>query len=278
VNIPSLNIVGCGRLGRTLGRLWHEAGVFRVQDILTRSLPGACHAAGFIGSGRPVGRMEDLRCADVWLVATGDSEIESCCAHLAAARLFSAGNTVLHCSGALSSEALRAAANAGAATASMHPIKSFADPARTAATFAGTWVGAEGHAEALALLEPAFTRIGARVVAIEAEHKRIYHAASVFASNYLVTLLDVARQAYIKAGVPPETAMQVMEPLVRGSVDNVFALGTEQALTGPVARGDVATVVSQYRAVKQWDRRCGALYKQLAKLTRDLAARAKHKR
>jgi predicted short-subunit dehydrogenase-like oxidoreductase (DUF2520 family) len=64
-----------------------------------------------------------------------------------------------------------------------------------------------------------------------------------------------------------------MEPLVRETMDNVFRLGPEAALTGPVARGDTATVVRQYRAVKQWDPGHGALYRRMGKLTAALARR-----
>jgi predicted short-subunit dehydrogenase-like oxidoreductase (DUF2520 family) len=141
------------------------------------------------------------------------------------------------------------------------------------ANFDGTFCGVEGDATALHILTAAYTKIGAIPVAIDSEFKSIYHAAAVFASNYLVTLLDVAQQAYAKAGIPNGEALKLMEPLVRGTVDNVFRLGPTDALTGPIARGDIATAVKQYRAVNTWNEDLGALYKQLGKLTADIAAR-----
>lgn len=110
---------------------------------------------------------------------------------------------------------------------------------------------------------------------VDPQFKTVYHAAAVFASNYLVTLLDVAQQAYVKAGVAPELALQLLEPLVRGTADNVFKMGTTEALTGPIARGDLATAVRQYRAVRDWNAQAGSLYKLLAKMTADIARRRK---
>jgi predicted short-subunit dehydrogenase-like oxidoreductase (DUF2520 family) len=111
------------------------------------------------------------------------------------------------------------------------------------------------------------------MVAIDAQFKTIYHSAAVFACNYLVTLLDVAQQAYAKSGIPPEASLKLIEPLVRETVDNVFRLGPAEALTGPIARGDLATAVKQYRAVSAWNKSHGRLYRQLGKLTAALAAR-----
>lgn len=271
--MPTLNIIGAGLLGKTMGRLWHQAGVFEIQDVLNRSAGSSNAAVAFIGAGRALIDLSGLRPADLWLIATPDSHIEACCRQLVDAKLLNQGQVVFHCSGALSSQSLNAAAEAGAATASVHPVRSFADPAHAAANFAGTWCGVEGDPRALALLQLACDAIGARAVLVDAQYKAVYHAASVFAANYLVTLLDVALQAYARAGLPPELASQMMEPLVRGSVDNVFALGPAAALTGPIARGDTKTVERQQQAVMEWDADIGALYRQLALHTEELARR-----
>jgi predicted short-subunit dehydrogenase-like oxidoreductase (DUF2520 family) len=270
---PTLNIIGCGNVGKVLARLWSETGTFQVQDILNRSQESAASAVEFIGGGRPAADWADLRPADVFLIGTPDDQVEPACANLARSGIKLAGTTVFHCSGALPSGTLSAAKASGASIASVHPIRSFAGPTQVAASFAGTWCGIEGDTDAVERLLLAFSAIGARLVRIDPEYKSVYHAAAVFSSNYLVTLLDVAVEAYAKAGVPRGDALKLMEPLVRGTVDNIFRLGTSEALTGPIARGDVATVLRQYRAVNAWDRRIGALYKRLGKFTAAIAAR-----
>lgn len=273
----TINIVGAGCVGQTLGRLWTQNKALIVQEVLNGSMESGACAVAFIGAGRAVAGMEQMHPADVTLIATPDDRIAACCEALAQARLLVPGSVVFHCSGALPSSVLSAASEHGAAVASVHPIRSFADPAQVANAFGGTFCGIEGDGAATDVLHTAFAAIGARLVPIDASFKAVYHAAAVFASNYLVTLLDVAVQAYMKAGIPQETAMQLMEPLVRGTVDNVFRLGPTDALTGPIARGDIATAVKQYRAVNAWDERHGALYKQLGKLTADIAARKRRK-
>jgi predicted short-subunit dehydrogenase-like oxidoreductase (DUF2520 family) len=89
-------------------------------------------------------------------------------------------------------------------------------------------------------------------------------------------VLDVAMQAYCHAGIPEDTALKIMQPLVRKTVDQVFAAGTAQALSGPIARGDIGTVERQYQAVRAWDKDNGALYRSLAQKTLLLAQRRRH--
>jgi len=269
---PVLNLVGAGKVGRTLGRLFASQGGLQIGDVLTRSGASAQAAVDFIGAGRAAHSIAAMRPAEVWLLAVSDDQIGAACASLAA-RADLAGAVVFHCSGASSSQALAAAGAAGAATASVHPIRSFADPAQVAAAFDGTWCGVEGDAGALALLVPAFEAIGAQTVAIDAAAKTVYHAASVFASNYLVTVLDAALRAYQAAGIPEPVARALAAPLAGESMANVFRLGAEAALTGPIARGDVATVARQQAALDAWDDPTGQLYRALAAATTDLARR-----
>jgi predicted short-subunit dehydrogenase-like oxidoreductase (DUF2520 family) len=265
----TLNIVGAGHVGRVLGRLFAARGVFDVQDVLTRSPASAQDAVAFIGAGRAVHEVPALRPARVWMLAVGDDQIEQVCAQLAQAGLL-AGAVVFHCSGAKSSAALRAD---GAATASVHPVRSFADPQAVADAFDGTCCGIEGDGDALALLTPAFEAIGARLVPIDAAAKTVYHAASVFASNYLTTVMDAALRAYQAAGISPDVARALAAPLATETLANILRLGPEAALSGPIARGDMATVARQQQAVTGWDPATGQLYEALAEATVDLARR-----
>ncbi|MFC4929359.1 Rossmann-like and DUF2520 domain-containing protein [Massilia sp. GCM10023247] len=268
----TLNIVGAGHVGRALGRLFCTKAVFEVQDVLTRSPASALEAVQFIGAGHAVAAHSALRPAAAWMLAVGDDQIAPVCAALAEAGLLG-GAVVFHCSGAKTSDELAAASAVGAQVASVHPVRSFADPESVAASFGGTWCGTEGDPAALALLSPAFEAIGARLVAIDAAAKTVYHAASVFASNYLVTVLDAALRAYAAAGVPEAVARELARPLASETLDNVFRLGPAAALSGPVARGDVATVARQHAALQDWDAPSAALYGALVEATTALAAR-----
>lgn len=270
--MATLNLVGAGHVGRALGRLFAAGGAFTVQDVLTRNAASAREAVDFIGAGQACTTLAQMRPAQVWMLAVGDDAIVPACEALATHGQL-AGAIVFHCSGAKASGELQAARAAGAHVASVHPVRSFADPQAVAADFAGTFCGIEGDQEALGLLEPAFAAIGARLVRIDPAAKTVYHAAAVFASNYLVTVVDAALRAYEAAGVPAEVARELARPLATEALANVFRLGPEAALSGPVARGDFATVARQQEAVMRWDAATGRLYEALVPPTVELARR-----
>jgi predicted short-subunit dehydrogenase-like oxidoreductase (DUF2520 family) len=268
----TLAIVGAGHVGRALGRLWHAAGVFDIAGVLARSPASAQRGVDFIGAGTAAAEMAALPVADVYLLAVTDDQIVPACAALAASRALH-GAIVFHCSGALASGTLEAARQGGALLASVHPVRSFADPAAVVAAFGGTFCGIEGDAAALDVLAPALEAIGARPVAIDPAAKTVYHAAAVFASNYLVTVLDAALRAYEAAGIPADVARELAHPLAQESLSNVFRMGSAQALSGPIARGDYATVQRQQAAVSAWDTDTGTLYGALVPPTAALATR-----
>ncbi|MBX9800875.1 MAG: DUF2520 domain-containing protein [Burkholderiaceae bacterium] len=271
----TLSIIGCGKVGQTLARLWVQHQTVQLLDILNTSIASGARAAAFAGAGRVANSYADLQAADICLIAAPDDQIAACCDALASSGRLSATSIVFHCSGALSSSILSSASACGAAVASIHPIRSFAVPEKVAADFVGTYCGMEGDQTAVDILAPIFAAIGAQTVPIQREKKVLYHAGAVFASNYLVTLLDTAVQTYAQAGIPQDVALKMIASLVRETSENVLQIGPEQALTGPIARGDIATVVKQYRAVNGWDKRYGKLYKHMGKLTAELARRKK---
>jgi len=272
---PTLTIIGAGNLGKTLAHLWHRQGIFAIRDVYSRDLQHAQAAAVFIGAGQAANVLTDLRMADAYLLSVPDDSIASVCRQLAAAGLLRPGCLVFHCSGALTAAALQAARGCQAEVASAHPIRSFADPASLVDDFAGTWCGVEGDCAALARLGPAFEGIGATLVPVDSQFKTLYHAAAVFASNYLVTLFDIGLQAYEQAGIPRATGQRILAPLVAKTLENITRVGPEAALSGPIARGDLEVVKQQQQALAAWHPAHGALYRQLGQATQALAQRAR---
>ena len=269
--MKTLNIIGAGRAGRTLAALWRRQNVFDIQDVCNRTRESTRDALRFIGAGRAVDAVAAMRAADLWLLATPDGELARTAAELARGGVLRAGDTLFQCSGALPSSELRAACVEGVYIASVHPLKSFADPGDAVRSFAGTRCAAEGDAAALALLRPAFEKLGACVTEIDPQFKTIYHAASVMVCNYLTALMEAGLQCFDKAGLPREAASAMMEPLVRETVDNVFRLGTVKALTGPIARGDTAVVARQLHALRELDPRLAEVYRALGVMAVELS-------
>jgi predicted short-subunit dehydrogenase-like oxidoreductase (DUF2520 family) len=269
--MKSLNIIGSGRVGRACGRMWARGGVFEVQDVLTRTRESAAEAVRFIGAGHAVSRLEEMRGADVWMIATRDDAIVPSCVTLAASGKVTPDDIVFHVSGATPSSDLRPVKDKGALVASVHPIKTFSDAEQAVQTFPGTFCGAEGDAGAIKVLKPAFETIGAKVFDIAPGMKPIYHAGGVFACNYLAALIEAAVRAHERAGIPRAASLEALEPLVRETVDAVFDQGPARALTGPIARGDTATVRRQLAGIRDWDREIGKLYSGLGLLAVALA-------
>jgi predicted short-subunit dehydrogenase-like oxidoreductase (DUF2520 family) len=271
-----LNIIGAGRAGRALGRVFSVSRAFVIGDIFDCVNEAAEHAAASIGAGRAVRSLNEMHPADVWMLTPSDDQIVACGKALAASGLLQAGNVVFQCSGASPSHELAAVVPFAIAVASVHPLRTFADPAMAAQTFAGTYCAAEGDVAALDVLRPALEASGARVSLIEPQFKTIYHAASVIVCNYLTALMEAGLRGYAKAGLERDDALRMMEPLVRETLDNVFRLGTVEALTGPIARGDGAVVMRQVAALAQWDPKIEGVYRQLGRIAVELAqARAK---
>ena len=269
--MKSLSVIGCGRAARTLARLWQDAGIFRISGILNSSLESTREAIDFIGAGTAAATIEELPASDLYMLGCPDDKIRECCTKLAERRPSLDGTTVFHLSGALASSELECARQLGASVARVHPVMSFADPAKATGDFVGTWCGMEGDEEGLALLEPAFEAIGARCFHIDASGKSLYHAASVIACNYLVTLEELSLQTFEAAGIRRETALELLAPILRGTVENILALDTTRALTGPIARGDVSVIEAHIQALEQWNPEVAALYRRLGLATVDLS-------
>lgn len=266
---PTLNLVGAGRLGRTLGRLWQEAGILQVQDVLTTTMASAQNAVAFIGAGRPVAAVAQLRPAAFCLLAVPERFIAACAQELATLGLPPA--TVFHASGSLSATELAPLQAAGWRIASAHPIMSFADPAAALQQFSGTVCALEGQPEAVNDLRPLFQAIGARCFDLSSDHKLLYHAAAVWATNFMPVLQAQAEALWQRSGLPAELLPALRERLLRNAVDNLLALGPAGALTGPAARGDSALVARQGQAVRALNADAGDAYAALSAMAARLA-------
>ncbi len=237
-----ISIVGPGRLGRALTRALSAAGV---------------------QVGGPTGRDVAPDPADAVLLCVPDAEIPS-----AAASAAGAARLIGHTSGAT---ALASLDPAGAESFGLHPLQTFAGGEEAAAfrgagcAVAGTTPAALGAAHAIA------AALGMRAVQVDDSARAAYHAAASIASNFLVTLQASAEEMAGAAGLNPEDARALLAPLVRATVDNWAAGGPAAALTGPVARGDHATVALQREAVSEAAPHLLPLFDALVERTEALA-------
>ncbi|MEO2218527.1 Rossmann-like and DUF2520 domain-containing protein [Chromobacterium vaccinii] len=240
--MQTLTVVGLGRLGRSVARLAALSGAYRLLDVMGRRLPPLEEARAFVGAGRLVSDMRQLAPADLYLLAVPDAAIASCARALAAAGVVPEGAVVFHASGVGDASLLQPLAEQGALTASLHPAFSFADPGRAVEGFAGTLCALEGDEEACRRLEAFARALGGRPFRLAPGGKAAYHAGLSVASNFLVALTEMARQLTARAGVPPELAQPLLGGLMQQTLDNALEMGSYEALTGPILRGDIGTV------------------------------------
>ena len=266
-----LSIIGCGNVAKTMAFLWHQSGSVEIVDVINRSQSSAEESVAFIGAGKALNSLAELSDADIFVIGCGDDHIEACLEELLKQNIVQAGNIVFHFSGAKSSAVLHKAKVHGVNCASLHPVKSFANPASAINTFAKTYCGLEGDEAACDVLENLISAISGHCFKVDSDKKLTYHAASVFACNYMVALQELSIRALEKSGVERELAMKILEPIVKNTADNIFELGTAKALTGPIARGDHNLVAQQFEAVKSWNSEAGELYRLLGKLGIELS-------
>lgn len=269
---PKINIIGCGRLGKTIAYLIHQAGLAEIQDVCNSTLKSAEEAVEFIGRGRACASIKDFSPADIYLIGTSDDSIVESCHELVKLHNIKQGSIVFHCSGAQTSDSLKEVKEQGCHVASIHPLKSVSDPKVGIENFNPTYCAFEGDEVAKEFLQPLFNKIGGIIFPIKKDHRSIYHAGSIFASNYLVTLSLVATECYKKAGVPEDMAIAIANNLMVGTLKNIHALSShEKALTGPLQRGDIKTVAEHIKVLEEQMPQYAELYKVLGRHTLPLS-------
>lgn len=267
--MKTINIIGAGKLGKTIGRLLVQHNLAKIIGVCNRSLESSNDAIAFIGDGLPFTNIQKLPPADITFITTPDDQICEMSVTISRHGNIQPGNIFVHCSGVLTSDVLASVKTKDGLIASIHPMKSFADPNISVANYAGTYCAIEGDTEALNILEPIFQFIGSITYRIEKTKKSTYHAAGVFASNYLVTLSQEAVNCLLESGVEEKMALNIILSLMQGTLTNIKrTMSPKEALTGPIKRGDVSTINKHLLALSDCKQRF--LYSTLGKATLQL--------
>ncbi|MGH7524562.1 MAG: Rossmann-like and DUF2520 domain-containing protein [Gemmatimonadales bacterium] len=247
MSLERVAVIGPGRVGLTLARALTRAG--RSVAVLGRNagtLPDPLESV-------VTEWQSDTAAAAVILIAVPDGAIESVAERLASERCITAAHTVVHTSGIRSRAALAALEDAGAALGSWHPLQTFARRSGEPEALAGSPAVIEGDDRALATGRALAAQLHMRpVIELEATSKPLYHAAAVFACNYLVVLADIADRLTRDAIGEPAPATLFL-PLMRRTLAHLTD-GTAAALTGPLSRGDAGTIAMHLAALQGADR------------------------
>ncbi|HYX81709.1 MAG TPA: Rossmann-like and DUF2520 domain-containing protein, partial [Gemmatimonadales bacterium] len=179
---------------------------------------------------------------DVVILAVRDDAITPLATSLAKARAIAERHVVLHLSGVQGQEALGPLVPTRAGLGSFHPLQTIVEPERAPERLKGAWAAVEGMPRAIEAGERLATDLGMQPFRIATKAKAIYHAGAVFASNYLVVVEAVAQRLLRHAGLSDADAWAALRPLVEGTIENLSRHEPREALTGPVMRGDTATI------------------------------------
>jgi predicted short-subunit dehydrogenase-like oxidoreductase (DUF2520 family) len=265
-----IGIAGTGRMAQALGRLLREHGE-PVTAVAGRDPERTRRAAAFIGGVAAVSISELPSRARRVLIAVTDGAIPEVASMLARSGMRE--GVVLHTCGGVGPEVLASLSAQGVATGGIHPLQTVASPAQGVRGLHGVAFAICGDPPAAGWAEDIATLLGGTTLCFAPEHRPLYHAAAVIASNYSAGLLDAAVLLLKAAGVQEDKALRAIGPLMRTSIANALVLGPVQALTGPIQRGDAETVAAHLAALADAPGNVRELYRAAGLHVLDMARR-----
>ena len=250
--IKSLSIIGAGKVASVLANFFVMKG-WSVHAIVSNDQKDAAILAKHVRA-QHVSNSYDMIAGEsnLLLLCVPDAaiiEVAERCASILAAR--SSHPLVLHTSGLRTSDDLFPFKNIGCLTASFHPIQTFYSPEMATTLCEGIGVGIEGDASGVKAATALALALGWKALHVVKEHKALYHAACVFASNYVTTLAASASSLLSKSGTMHEAPGEYLLPMMHTALQAIGRSDPANVLTGPIARGDVETVEEHIRAITE---------------------------
>jgi predicted short-subunit dehydrogenase-like oxidoreductase (DUF2520 family) len=240
-----VGVVGTGRVGSTLGAALARAG-HEIVAASAVSQVSLARAERMLPGATILPPDEVIAAADFVLLAVPDDALRSLIAGLADTGAWRAGQLVAHTAGSQGIGVLDPAAARGVLALALHPVMTFAGRPEDIDRLYGATFGVTALDELRAVAESLVVEMGGEPVWVPESARPLYHAALSLGSNHLVTLVNDAMTLLDGAGVAD--AQRLLAPLLSASLDNSLRL-RDAALTGPVSRGDVATVLAHRRAL-----------------------------
>lgn len=234
-----IGIIGSGRVGYSIGKYLSDNQV-DVTGFYDRHQERAEDAALFCKTDSFVSMEAIVKASDTLYITTQDREISRVwdCIDKTSIQ----NKIICHFSGSLSSVVFQGIEATGASCCSIHPMLAFSDKYSSYLQLKNAFFTIEGDATAVTAMQDIFRPLGNQMVEIDGNQKALYHCAASVLSNQVIAVLDCGYQMLEQVGFSKEQVLTATSSLVRGNIENVIALGTEAALTGPIERGDMETV------------------------------------
>lgn len=276
---PALVVVGTGRLARALVPMLGARGNADLRLVSRTPASARRLAARVPGAVAATDVASAIRGARIVLIAVPDRAINDVARMLRRAVPTGwKGRVVLHTAGAFGPEPLRVLARAGAATGVFHPLQVLGTPEMAVRVVPGSAARIEGAAAAVSAARRLCRDLGLLPLPLRGRlrhsDRAAYHAAASLASNDVVALLSLAAAAMESAGASHRTALASLTRLAEGALVQLAAGGIEGALTGPVARGDAATLAAQIGVLSRRSPSAGRVHRELSLALLRIAVRS----
>jgi len=259
--------IGAGTTGTALAVRLSQKGC-PVVAVSSRTLSSAQKLAGLVPSCQVCHAAQEVAdAAELVFITTPDDVVAQVCGEVQ----WRAGQSVVHCSGAHSLDILESARKLGAAVGSFHPLQTFADIDQAIENLSGSTFALEAEEPLLSTLKELTLLLNGNWVELKPGDKVLYHAAAVFACNYLVTLFKLALDLWLDFGISAREATKALLPLLQGTINNIDNIGLPDCLTGPVARGDSGTIERHLIALETRSPSLLTTYKELGLQTIPIA-------
>jgi len=245
--MPKLGFIGAGTVGTALSIRLSDRG-YQVVAVSSRSQASAEKLAQEISGCRVAESNQAVAdTAELIFITTPDGAIPV----VASEVQWHPGQSVVHCSGADSTETLEPAKRLGAQVGAFHPLQTFPSIKQAIDNMPGSTFAIEAEEPLLTSLKDMATALDGTWIELKASDKVLYHAAAVMACNYMVTLIKLATDLWQTFNVPTNEAAKALIPLLRGTLNNIDNVGIPQCLTGPIARGDTGTIKKHIDALQK---------------------------
>jgi len=264
---PDIGFIGAGTVGTALAVRLSDKG-YPVIAVSSRTKTSAQRLAGAASGCRVYEDGQGVADASQLVFVTTPDDV---IAQVVAGIRWHSGQSVVHCNGAASTDVLEPARGFGAHLGAFHPLQTFASVSHAVDNIPGSTFAIEAEEPLLAILKDMASAIGGNWAILGAGDKVLYHAAAVIACNYLYTLVKMATDLWRTFGVPTPQATQALLPLLRGTLNNVENVGLPNCLTGPIARGDLGTIVSHLTALEREAPHLVSVYRELGLQTIPIA-------
>lgn len=232
-------IIGAGKVGTSIAK-YLKINNYNITGFYSRNIQSAKESAQFAETNFYTNPAELISASDIIFITVQDDNIKTVWNEI---KENVSGKIVCHFSGVHSSEIFEEYEKYNAKCCSIHPMAAFSDKFNSYKNLGTVNFVMEGNQEAVSVMKNIFHETGNNVHIIDTANKAKYHAAAALASNHMIALFKQSMDLLAECSFDSDSAAEILTPLVKGNIESLLAKGCEDALTGPVIRNDVNTVM-----------------------------------